>query len=288
MCSRSCLVFCPSRTAHVSVMKSGDIYRYRPASNHCREGVAVAVEVRPGLLVLIDTYWATTHAKLLTITTDSHALDAAERATAKFQFNLHDYRPAERHERTDVYEPEAVRTVSAQHGLVSIAYVDPSATRSNRVILERQTAAVAAAADRVESAQHGLECEIRELARMRTVGLVLGLFAVGAILAAPHTSETKTTTYTTTTAGGFEYDYATAFGSKQFLFEAFDGDVISTVACHPSRTSFVAGDPTAPTLTVTASREAYQDTLLLSVPREVLDCEVAGLGDFADNYWTER
>lgn len=146
--------------------KLGNVYRYTPSRKHCREGIAVATELH-GELVFMDTFWAHSPARLLRTDLDSHLLrDEEEVASMELVFNIHDYRAAERSENCDVYEPDMVRVVTAQHGLTVIRYVDPAATRSNRVIIERQRADVERAEQQLREAHSWLESERRELARL--------------------------------------------------------------------------------------------------------------------------
>ncbi|MBN9214751.1 MAG: hypothetical protein J0J04_08045 [Microbacterium sp.] len=150
-------------------IRPGDVVHYDPSQHHCREGVAVAINFGPANgVVLVDTYWLSSVDKITgeNIDWDAHRLTAAEADTAVHQFTLTGLRPAASGEQTSVYEPEHVFVVPSQHGHVKKWFVHPDAARSNRVILERQRAAVAAAQQKVESAQFGLDCEIRELARL--------------------------------------------------------------------------------------------------------------------------
>lgn len=145
--------------------KLGDVFRYTPSRQHCREGIAVAVEHR-GEIVLMDTYWAHSHVRLLRLDLDSHLVRGEELQSVELLFNIHDYRAAEQSEDCGAYEPDKVRVVTAQHGLTKIWFVDPAATRSNRVILERQRVDVERAEQQLREAQSWLESERRELARL--------------------------------------------------------------------------------------------------------------------------
>lgn len=152
-------------------LRPGDVLRYDSADGtHCREGIAVAHEVR-GTLMLLDTYWACSGADLTgterwTFWSDAHRLTPTEQATAEHQFNLGDFRPAERNEDVGAYDSSSVVCVSAQHNLTRHYFVRPDAKRSDSAILERQRNVVERARRELLAAQQHLDQERVELRRL--------------------------------------------------------------------------------------------------------------------------
>ncbi|NMO00846.1 hypothetical protein HH308_06415 [Gordonia sp. TBRC 11910] len=94
-------------------IKPGDVVRYTPSRDHCREGMAWAIRPR-GRQVLVDTYW--------NVGVDSHVLTDEEIATAEVVFNTNDFHELPRYDRGTPdqwkrYAPKDRETISAQRGL---------------------------------------------------------------------------------------------------------------------------------------------------------------------------
>ena len=90
--------------------EAGGVYRYKPDGGvtHCREGLAVSMLGRDGL-ILVDTFWGSG--------TDAHVLTDTERATAELVFNTADYRELGRGESFEDYRPEDRQVITSQHRL---------------------------------------------------------------------------------------------------------------------------------------------------------------------------
>lgn len=137
-----------------SELREGDVLRYTPATQHCREGVAIVVDLRGGLLDSYDTYWNTARVWV----------SDTELKTATVTFNLHDYRLAASKEEWLSFAPADRTTISHQHGTQVELYVRTEAQPDLHTEIANATDAVrqaeldvTAAQSRLRRAQHRLD-----------------------------------------------------------------------------------------------------------------------------------
>lgn len=149
-----------------TALRPGDVYSYRPAQQHCREGIAIVVDYGGTIgLKLTDTFWLSSvdHLTGKRLDWDAFTLTPEQIAEAEFTFSISGFRPAERGESVTVFDDADVLTISSQHGHVKNHFVREGASRSNAAILDRKREAVAKARIKADSARFGLDNEIREL-----------------------------------------------------------------------------------------------------------------------------
>lgn len=94
--------------------KPGDVLRYRPARDHCREGIAFVRENG----VIVDTFWHT----FANGGDDIYRLRDAELVGATVLFNVNEYDALDRYasssrERWLTFHPDDRGRITSQHGL---------------------------------------------------------------------------------------------------------------------------------------------------------------------------
>lgn len=135
--------------------KAGDVFRYEPSREWCREGMAVVRE-RDG--ALIDTYW---HGG-----SDSHALTDKELATSELIFNVNDYRELGHYERFDDYRLEDRQVITSQHGLSVRRFLKTGAKPDRATRITNAIEAVNEAEEKLRSAQRLLDSRQEDLSRI--------------------------------------------------------------------------------------------------------------------------
>jgi hypothetical protein len=129
-----------------ATFREGDVVRYAPERDWCRDTTATVERRRDGL-VLLDTYW----------TTDRPVLSTIEAATAKVLFNLNDYERVNHRSDFERYAPDDRRELSTQHGHCPRFYVRKGAQPHVPTILDNYRRDVEDAERMVASAQASLE-----------------------------------------------------------------------------------------------------------------------------------
>lgn len=125
--------------------KNGDVIRYRPYSQHCHEGLAIARRDDGDKLRYFDTFWGSTPTEKL----------REDLVNAELVFNLNDYREV-KHWEWLKYGLDDRKIVTGQHSLTKIYYVRTEASES----LEQQ---ISQARDAVEKKKSELDSAISYL-----------------------------------------------------------------------------------------------------------------------------
>lgn len=147
----------------VQTFVMGDVVSYFPDERYdrwwCREGTAI-VEIRDGQVLLFDTYWG------FGPSSDPHRLTPTEIATAKVQFNLHDYDDVRDEWRWERFAPEDRAVITAQRGLQRRWLVRKGASEHLPTQVENARERVREAEAKVASARSSLAWEQRQLAEL--------------------------------------------------------------------------------------------------------------------------
>ncbi|SIE37803.1 Uncharacterised protein [Mycobacteroides abscessus subsp. abscessus] len=148
--------------------RPGDVVRYTPSTNWCREGIAIAqdqLNTRNGIQrhVLLDTYWH--------LGTETHVLEDNEAATAEFMFNLADYDELERysHEsprKWEKYAPDDRQLITSQHGLQKRWFIRKGAKPDWATQIENARQVVTDRKRNLDFAQSDLRWANEDLARV--------------------------------------------------------------------------------------------------------------------------
>lgn len=123
-------------------LREGDVIRYRPRTNHCREGMAVVERSRDGSMIVLDTFWTHDRARVELTEGEYEVL-----------FNLAGYYLFERGQRQWFrYAPADRARVTHQHGCQADYYILKGATEDRVTVLENARAELAEAKVKLESA----------------------------------------------------------------------------------------------------------------------------------------
>lgn len=137
-------------------VRPGDVVKYEPASNWCRDGYAIAKQERDGSVVLTDTYW--------TSSSGGDTIDA-ETTPFEFLFNLADYEE-KRIGEWEKYAPADRRYIPKHAGYHTVHLVRKGATPDLSTQIENARERVTEAEDALRMAQHSLDWRRRELAEL--------------------------------------------------------------------------------------------------------------------------
>lgn len=142
----------------VTELRDGDVLRWCPAEQRCREGWAIVQRGRHGDLVAVDTYW---HA-------NRYVLSMRELVSATVEWNLHDFVEVDEHaDNWHDFAPTDRRTLTSQHSADTTYYIRRGATPDPDAIVARAEAKVDAARDALAAALHDLARAEESLARTR-------------------------------------------------------------------------------------------------------------------------
>jgi hypothetical protein len=131
---------------------AGDVLRYAPSQNHCREGMAFVTESGNAL----DTYWGPEG------DSNSHALTDRELSTAKVVFNVAEFTVLDRYsaasgEKWETYSPDDRERVTSQHGLQELLFVRRGARPNLGTQIDNARRDVGHAEDALRGAQQRLD-----------------------------------------------------------------------------------------------------------------------------------
>lgn len=146
-----------------SELHEGDVLTWTPADRHCREGQAIVVNLRGGLLGAYDTYW---------VGEKRHWLDT-ELATATVQFNLNDYTQTTNREEWLRHLPADRAMITHQHGSITELYLRNGAQPDLNTEIANAVDAVRQASLDVTAAQSRLrraEARLADLQSQLAVG----------------------------------------------------------------------------------------------------------------------